>query len=329
MVEHYSKEVIDFSKPHFKSHLKNPWLIVSVVLLVVSLGLAYSGGFLSLAGKSTVGTNAVNFINTQLLNGQGSVTLKSVSEQSGVYVVSVDYQGKTVPSYFTKDGKYFLGTQLIPMTPSAVAPSTAGNAANSPPASVPKSDKPKVELFVMSYCPFGTQAEKGILPVLSLLGNKIDGKIRFVHYTMHGEKEDTENFRQICIREEQESKFNSYLQCILNSTSQSAPADVNACMTKLGIDSVKVSSCMTGKAKDYYAADSALSKGYGVQGSPTLIINGVEAQSARSPSALLKTICGAFNNAPSECNTQLPSDNPSAGFGYSSSGADSAAAQCG
>ncbi len=45
----------------------------------------------------------------------------------------------------------------------------------------------------MSYCPYGTQAEKGILPVVALLGDKIDFKLRTVHYVLHGDKEDLEN----------------------------------------------------------------------------------------------------------------------------------------
>ena len=43
---------------------------------------------------------------------------------------------------------------------------------------VPKSDKPLVELFVMAYCPYGTQAEKGLIPVIELLGDKIDASIK-------------------------------------------------------------------------------------------------------------------------------------------------------
>ena len=58
---------------------------------------------------------------------------------------------------------------------------------------------------------------------------------------------------------------------------------------------------------------------YNVAGSPTLIINGAEAQSDRDSASLLKTICSAFNNAPKECDTKLSATAPSAGFG---SGAD-------
>jgi hypothetical protein len=327
---HQNRDIIEIPLGSLKKSFKNPWMIVSIVLALVIIGMIIKGDIFGV-GKSTIETKGLDFFNNELTQGGG--TLDSVAVESGLYRLNVNYNGKVLPVYFTKQGEFVAqGNSLVPVvntvTPSVTGKAVQGEGSQPVKQAVPKSDKPKVELFVMSYCPFGTQAEKGILPVFSLLGNKIDGKVRFVHYTMHGQKEDDENFRQLCIREEQSSKFNSYLQCTLNSTSQSAPADVNVCMTKLGIDSAKVASCMTGKAKDYYAADSALSKGYGVQGSPTLVINGVEVSSARSPAALLATICSAFNNAPSECSQQLSSSNPSAGFGFNA-GTDSAAANCG
>ena len=323
---HQNKDIVEIPLSGLKKSFKNPWFIVSIILALVVIGMI-SYPLFSGVGKSTIETKGLDFFNNELT--QGGATLNSVVVESGLYRMNINYNGQVLPVYFTKDGKFVAqGNELVSLTASADTPST--NTAQKKPATqdVPKSDKPKVELFVMSYCPFGTQAEKGILPVFSALGNKIDGNIRFVHYTMHGEKEDTENFRQICIREEQGTKFNAYLQCTLNSTSTSAPADPAACMTKLGIDSAKVASCITGKAADYYAVDSQLSKQYGVQGSPTLVINGVEVSSARSPAALLATICSAFNNAPAECSQQLSSSNPSAGFGFNA-GTDSAAANCG
>jgi len=325
--EYHNKDVVEIPLGKLKSVFKNPWLIVSVVLALVVIGMIVQEN-ISGVSKSTIETKGLEFFNSQLTQGGG--TLDSVVVESGLYRMNVNYNGKVLPVYFTKDGKFVAqGNELVSVSADDANPSTNSPSNGQPVAQdVPKSDKPTVELFVMSYCPFGTQAEKGILPVFAALGNKIDGKIRFVHYTMHGEKEDTENFRQLCIREEQGSKFNAYLQCTLNSTSTSAPADPTACMQKLGIDSSKVASCITGKAADYYAVDSQLSNQYGVQGSPTLVINGVEVSSARSPAALLATICSAFNNAPAECSQQLSSSNPSAGFGFNA-GTDSAAANCG
>ena len=299
------------------------------LIFVIFMKSGITGNSVASVGGEEAGNSVVSYLNQQTGGGVGYVSSNDIGN---LYEVTVSYQGQDVPVYVTKDGGYFV-QGLSPLTPGAAAvigaaDTTAGQGQQLPASEVPKSDKPKVELFVMSYCPYGTQMEKGILPVLALLKDKIDFKLEFTHFTLHGEKEDTENFRQICIREEQPSKLLPYLQCILNSTNPNSPADVTQCMKSGGIDTAKVDSCISGKAKGYYAVDSELSKGYGVQGSPTLVINGVQADSGRSPSAVLATICATFNNAPAECSQSLPNDNPSAGFGFGSSGTDVAAANC-
>ncbi|MBS3090884.1 thioredoxin domain-containing protein [Candidatus Pacearchaeota archaeon] len=313
---------------------KNPWMPAAIVLAIVLVVVLFTGGFSTgEVSKTAASNNLAGLVESQ--TGSAPI-INSVKEQSGMYLVDANIGGQNVPVYVTKDGKYAF-VQPIPLTVSAANtnsnantnPSTNTNPNSNAPTEVPKSDKPKVELFIMSYCPYGTQMEKAILPVISALKDKADIKVRFTHFTLHGEKEDTENFRQLCIREQQGAKFLPYLQCILNSTDAYNPADQTACMQKLGINKASVDSCVNTKAKDYFAADSQLSQGYGVQGSPTLVINGVEVQSSRSPAAVLSTICSAFSTAPAECSTQLPTSQTSPGFGYSSSSSDSAAIQCG
>ncbi|MBI2124670.1 thioredoxin domain-containing protein, partial [Candidatus Pacearchaeota archaeon] len=209
--------------------------------------------------------------------------------------------------------------ELMPITATGDATSQASS------SQAIKSAKPKVELFVMTYCPYGTQAEKGLIPALNLLGDKIDAKIRFVHYFMHGDKEEQETYTQLCIREEQSGKYLSYLECFLEDGNSAR------CLAEAGIDKTKLNSCTESKAKGYYASDSALSNSYGVQGSPTLIINGQEASSGRSSSALLSAICSAFSNEPEECSEQVSSEDPAPGFGYVGAGSHSGgnAGSCG
>tara|TARA_Y100000310_G_scaffold175684_1_gene175735 strand:- start:750 stop:1277 length:528 start_codon:yes stop_codon:yes gene_type:complete len=175
----------------------------------------------------------------------------------------------------------------------------------------------------MTHCPYGTQAEKGILPVFGLLGDKIDASVKFVHYMLH-DPEEAETPIQVCIREEQPDKYIKYLKEFLKE------GDSDAAIAAVNIDKSKLETCTgeNGKADEYYAADSALSEGYGVRGSPTLVINGVIVQSARSPAAYLSTICSAFNTAPEECSEQLNSDSSSPGFGYTGSAGGSTNAQC-
>jgi len=242
----------------------------------------------------------------------GGVEYVSNEDIGELYEVLVLYKGDEIPVHVTKDGEYFV-QGAVPMADAT----EAGQSTTQQPTEVPKSDKPEVELFIMSYCPYGTQAEKGILPVVALLGDKIDFKLRMVHYILHGEKEDLENKRELCIREEQgQDKLNKYLVCILDSENPQEPADVTECEKEAGIDSAKLQTCMDTNADNYFAADSELSEGYDVRGSPTLIINGVQSNAGRSPASYLAGICAAFNDSPEECSEELSTSGPSAGFGY-------------
>ena len=73
----------------------------------------------------------------------------------------------------------------------------------------------------------------------------------------------------------------------------------------------------------------AENKKYGVQGSPTLVINGEQADTGRDAQSLLAAICSAFDDKPAECKTDLSSaGNPAPGFGYDTQGG-SATAGCG
>ncbi len=182
---------------------------------------------------------------------------------------------------------------------------------------IPKSSKPTVELFVMSYCPYGTQAEKGIIPAIKALGNSVDFKLRFVYYSMHGWKELQENLRQYCVQKEHPDKLFDYLSCFLNNS------DSSSCLAKYNLN---VSSCMESADKEFNNTeqsslcniDKELNQKYGVSNSPTLVINGVKASpSSRSPAAYLALICSAFTSRPSGCSASLPTSSYSPGFGYS------------
>ena len=185
-----------------------------------------------------------------------------------------------------------------------------------------KNSGPTMQVFVMSYCPYGLQMMKGMLPAWRLLGEKANFELRFVSYTMHGVKEDTENSRMICIREEQSSKLVDYLECFTDS------GDANSCILTAGIDKSSLEDCMDSRASGYMETDKALNTQYGVQGSPTIVIEGKEAQINRDPESVKKAICDAFTSKPSECSQTLSTASPSPGFGSSSS-SSSSSASCG
>jgi protein-disulfide isomerase len=285
-----------------KKARSNPWVISTIVLGVFALILVI-GSFSSLGltgnviSEQEAGQIILDFAEQQ--TGE-EIELVGVNEEAGLYEVVVLYQEQEIPLYLTKDGENLV---------QGVTPLSAlqSQETQSETVEVPKSDNPEVELFVMTHCPYGTQAEKGFIPVMKLLD--ADLKIRFVHYFMH-EPEETETPIQICIREEQESKFLPYLECFLED------GDSDRCIAEVGIDEDKLQECIDESADNYYDLDSGLSQEYGVRGSPTLVVNGQIISSGRSPSAFLQTVCSAFNTAPVECNQELATENPSPGFGY-------------
>jgi hypothetical protein len=303
----------EHKKNTFDKVRENPWILSTFVLGIIALVLIV-GSFGNMTGNvisnDAAGERLVDFLNTR---ADGTVTLDNVAEESGLYKVDVKYQGDLIPVYTTLDGKYFI-QGVVPLN-GEVAEQTEE------PQELVKSDKPVVELFVMTHCPYGTQAEKGFLPAILGFGNSIDASVKFVHYFLH-EPEETETPVQICIREEQGDKYNAYLKEFL------AEGDSAASLAKAGVDQAKLNDCITNRYEGLYAADSALSEGYGVQGSPSLVINGQIVNSGRSADAYVQTICSAFNNAPAECSTlNLDSETPSPGFGYGTT-SSTATAQC-
>jgi len=314
-------------KEEIQEFIKNPWMtatiglaIVCAILLFLVLKPGVSGNVITGAviGSDDASVKLVDYLNG--LTG-GGVTFVGVEDAGAMYEITVSYQGNEIPVFITKDGEYFVSSaQKI----SDIQNMPSQSQASQQPQNVAKSDKPVVGLFVMTHCPYGTQAEKGMIPVIKALGNKADINVRFVHYFMHGDDEEKETMTQVCIREEQGDKYMDYLACFLED------ADSDSCLTKTKINKAKLDSCVNNKAGDYYADDSKLSQQYGVQGSPTLVINGVQVSSGRDSASYLNTICSAFNEAPEECDVVLSSASPSPGFGYdvSVSGGSATDAQC-
>ena len=296
-----------------------------------------------------VSTAALELINGQLVAPGTKVEVGTITEESGLYKIELTVAGQEITSYMTKDMTKFI-PQLIDTAELEAMENEEGDESAAPVAEVTnKSDKPEVELFVMSYCPYGTQMEKGILPVLDTLGDTVDAKLKFVDYAMHGEKEVKENVRQYCIQKNEPQKLNPYLKCFLAST-EGSEAEAQACATQTQINQTLLSQCIAATDAEYKVTELAQDKEsyvsgqfpqfnvdktdvekYGVQGSPTLVINGETVQSGRDSASLLTAICSAFNEPPAVCETELSSASPAPGFGTGEdvTGGASAEAGCG
>lgn len=306
---------------------KNTILILTIIIiLAVSVGVLYlrkekqpEGNVIS---PQEAGEKVINYIHKNIPDTEASII--DVAEEKGLYKLRFKLGEQEFISYVTKDGK-LLFPQAVDLEATAQEES---------PAEAPQSSIPDVKLFVMSYCPYGLQAEKALLPVWELLKEKANVGIYFVDYIMHGKDEIDENLRDYCIQKEEPEKFISYLKCFAQD------GDFEGCLNDVGINRERLVSCVEETDKAFgvtqgyndqsswlngqypkFQVNMDLNDQYGVPGSPTLVINGTIVDVAkRSPEGFKAAICEAFDEAPQECSQQLSDELASPGFGLGTGG---------
>jgi hypothetical protein len=181
-----------------------------------------------------------------------------------------------------------------------------------------KYDKPLLEVFVVSKCPFGLQMQRIMANLIDQSSEAKDYlKVRYIGdianntvTSMHGDEEAQENLRQICIRDEQSNRYWDYIGCYMKDGKSSD------CLNSTSIDRSKFDSCMeeTGRGAAYAEKDFNLAKKYGITGSPTLLIGSTKVKesdfatnttNSRSPEALKDLLCCAFKKPASFCSLQF------------------------
>jgi protein-disulfide isomerase len=323
-----------------KKHLKiriNVWQALTLIFAVLFVG-ALLGKIPSLGpqiSSSEAASKAVSYINSNLIQ-TGSVSLVSVKESGGLYNVTVNYQNQNIPVYLTKDGTLLFVSMPIDITKSlASTPTTTSTQAQV------KAAKPAVDLYVMSFCPYGTQAEGFMKPVVDLLGSKADIEIKFISTvatssagmqnplelkingtsyfidSLHGPEEANEDLRQECIMKYYPvGTYWNYVQNFDNNCPSLRGNDtaVDNCWknaaSQYGIDITKIQTCANGsEGLGLLQQDAVLTNQYGISGSPTLLINGVLFSGSRSSTSYQQAICSSFTTPPAECSQTVTSTN--------------------
>lgn len=251
------------------------------------------------------------------------VTVKGVTEESGLYKITIGIEGQPDQfAYVTKDGTKFIQQAVLfsDIEKQQADQKKAEEEAKKP---VEKSDKPAVDLYVMSFCPFGNKAEDTLKPVYDLLKNKVTFNFHYIVSTsgndvqsLHGAKEVTEDEREACVlRDYGKDKWFSFAtyvnkNCGSDGTCWEAGAKI------LGVDAAKVNACVAADGVNLMKDNEKDSNAGGASGSPTLKINGTAAQVVYQygdSEAYKQAICAAFNTAPAECSKKLAADKTAAG----------------
>jgi len=305
--------------------------IILAVLLIVSIFTAGFGLMKQKGGSSgnvitatAAADKGIKFINTNLLK-QGTAVAKNVTEEKGLYKMTMLIDGKEYESYITKDGGLLFPSaidvnQVLPVGDGAGA--QAG--AQAPSANIPKSDKPKALLFTMTYCPYGNQAEDGMFPALKALGSSVSFEPHYVIYanyqgggpnycldngkycSMHGIQELNQGVRELCLWKYDTAKFFDFVAAVnTGCTYQNVDSCWEGIAASKGVDTAKIKKCYADEALTLLASELALNQKYGVQGSPQLIINEAEYQGGRAPENYKSALCAAMNTPAAGCNQTL------------------------
>ncbi len=266
-----------------------------------------------------------------LLQGlNANLTLLNQKDMGSFYLLNYSINGKPMPLAVSKDGEYiFTSAMKISDLKKQIELIKNQTKEEKKEQKMEKTSKPNVELFVMSYCPYGTQAEKALIPAYDLLKDKANISIKFVSYAMHGKKEVDENLRQYCIQKNFGiDKEIEYLKCFLvNGT-------YDECLNYANINKTMLNQCMNETDEEYRITEMYNNKStwlsgyypqfniykdlnilYGVQGSPTWVINGKQIDIPRNAESVKEAICEAFLNPPFECNQTLDQRTTSVGIG--------------
>lgn len=320
----------------------NVWLITTVILGLALAWMAFGGGLSKnlpdgkggnnpTISAEKAGTDLLVFLNQVYGSTVGEIKSKNVIAQNGLYKVEVEFpQGQTTATsslYLTMDGKLFV-PQVIDVEELKAQSEEAKQQNPAATTEIPKNDKPTVELFTMSYCPYGNQAEAGMIPVAKLLSKQVDIVPHYIFYanyqgggstycidkdskycSMHGVKEAQQDIRELCIYKYNKDKYWDYIDKV---NTQCTVSNIDTCWSQpakdLGVNTSKISQCETSEGEKLAAAEVALTDKYQVSGSPTLIINGVKFDGQRTADAYKTGICGAFNTQPAECSQTLDSN---------------------
>ena len=168
----------------------------------------------------------------------------------------------------------------------------------------------RLDLFVMSKCPFGVQALAVLPEVLHNFGDRITLQ---VHYLAHGDKtgfkalhgptEVDENIRQLCAIDcyGHQQKYFDYINCRGRNNSSE---DWRACTGINGIDAAAIQNCVEHRGPDLLATDIRLAKELGFRASPTWLVNNRHTFRRLDANAIIQNLC-KWNRSLPNCDKEV------------------------
>jgi predicted DsbA family dithiol-disulfide isomerase len=155
----------------------------------------------------------------------------------------------------------------------------------------------RLDVFVMSQCPYGTMALDAMEEVFGAFGDDIDFNVNYIakktddgFRSLHGQKEVDENIRELCAIEHypEDRKYMDYILCRNENIKSS---DWQSC-AKDGISEKVIARCAEGPEGEKLLAENIeLADQLGFSASPTWLVNNKHQARGVAPAHVQKAIC--------------------------------------
>ena len=183
----------------------------------------------------------------------------------------------------------------------------------------PTPAKLSIELFVMSQCPYGVQAEDNAKKVIDKFQGDVNLSLYFIadqntdgtFTSLHGANEVAEDLRQVCVMKYNPDKFLGYLACV-NKNYTIVGQVWEGCASSNQIDTSVIKQCSQGSEGNVLLSNNIQkSKQLQIGSSPTIYLSGKQYTGGRDERTMTRAICGVITNSsvcenlPPEVNVKL------------------------
>lgn len=155
----------------------------------------------------------------------------------------------------------------------------------------------KLDLFVMSRCPYGAKAMIATEDLLGTMGRDFDLDVHFIGNmqggklsSMHGQAEVDDDIREICAQEHYAAD-NQFLKFLACHSKDYKSDDWQSCAKEAGMDPKVIQTCFDNEGPKLLEKSFATAAELGISSSPTFLVNNRRTFNAIDAAKLQKEFC--------------------------------------
>ena len=293
---------------YFSKFRENPWIVSTILLVVVLIALMFFGGFGAGSGNTvsgdTAANNLISFIKSQP-GTQGDVKVISNEKEGTLYKVTVDYQGQNIPVYVSMDGKYLI-TNVVPLDLKANTDTTTNSAnsgaqgnvnVNAGDSAVRGDANAPVTIIEFSdyQCPYCGKFFTDTLPSIEEQYIKTGkAKLVFKNFpltSIHSEAEKAAEAAECVRKQKGDSGYWKMHDKLFENQASLSVENYKKWARALGVNEAAFDKCLDeGETASIVKADADYGQQLGITGTPSFFVNGKLLEGAQPFSAFQQAI---------------------------------------